>query len=469
MFKTSKQVYRFIWALIATFAVLATATVVFLVMSSFAKNEIIEAHETASAFDSSLHRFRSDAFTLKNYSRDFIITGDLALLANYTNILYTRSIHAEAAAVFYAHDATYHEMALFDSLVEKRYLMLHMELAAIGLLVSGDHAAASTHLFVDPSPIGLTYTQLMTAFNQTMDELHTAITYRTRDMVYQAESRAIAYDSMAVVITTIFAAIAVFGTISLLGMVRTASRRERHATDKNRMLIDGLPMFLEIWNHRGQLIDVSRKTLETFGVLEKSDYMTRYFDFMPPTQPCGRPSDEKLAEYVNLALEHGYSRCEWAHIDVHGNAINVETQFTRITVGGRDQIVGYSFDLTAIKQLHAAQQEMRAFNNMLIDASPFVISLWDTSATMYRTNSRTKEYFGAPSEEYFIEHFSEFSPETQPCGIPSSELAKSYVAQAFETGYAQFEWMHNTLDGEPLPTLVTCARLHWKGEAMLVC
>ncbi|MGL6197205.1 MAG: response regulator, partial [Thermoguttaceae bacterium] len=55
-------------------------------------------------------------------------------------------------------------------------------------------------------------------------------------------------------------------------------------------------------------------------------------------------------------------------------------------------------------------------------------------------------------------------PLTQPDGQPSQELAKKYIIEAFENGYKRFEWMHQKLNGEPVPTDITLIRYEFEGK-----
>jgi signal transduction histidine kinase/DNA-binding response OmpR family regulator len=55
--------------------------------------------------------------------------------------------------------------------------------------------------------------------------------------------------------------------------------------------------------------------------------------------------------------------------------------------------------------------------------------------------------------------FYQLSPEYQPCGRLSKELAIEFINKAFETGYHRFEWVHQTLKGEIIPAEITLVRV----------
>ncbi|MCL1862331.1 MAG: response regulator [Defluviitaleaceae bacterium] len=112
--------------------------------------------------------------------------------------------------------------------------------------------------------------------------------------------------------------------------------------------------------------------------------------------------------------------------------------------------------------------ESAEIKEIILNSSPFIMNIWDDTPKHIDTNRRSLEIFGLSSKREFIERFYELSPEYQPCGTLSRQKSLNYVKEAFETGRVQFEWMHQTLTGEPLPIEVTMVRFTSKGKNMLV-
>jgi sigma-B regulation protein RsbU (phosphoserine phosphatase) len=65
-------------------------------------------------------------------------------------------------------------------------------------------------------------------------------------------------------------------------------------------------------------------------------------------------------------------------------------------------------------------------------------------------------------------HPSVLSPELQPDGTPSSEVAARVDALAYEKGFHRFEFMHQTVDGQPLPVEVTLNSVQLESGPALV-
>jgi len=114
------------------------------------------------------------------------------------------------------------------------------------------------------------------------------------------------------------------------------------------------------------------------------------------------------------------------------------------------------------------EREANELNETLLNSSPFVISIWDDSFNIVSVSSQTVKIFGLSGKQQYIERFFDLSPERQPCGRESREKALDYIREAFrEDRPVQYEWMHKTLKGEPLPTEITLVRFVRQGKQMI--
>ncbi|MCL2616766.1 MAG: PAS domain-containing protein, partial [Defluviitaleaceae bacterium] len=115
------------------------------------------------------------------------------------------------------------------------------------------------------------------------------------------------------------------------------------------------------------------------------------------------------------------------------------------------------------------EREANELNEVFIDSSPFVMNIWDTDHKLIKTNNHAAEMFGFSDKEQYIERFAELSPKIQPCGTPSAELINIYLKEALEGDGKpkKFEWAHQTLNGESVPTEVTLVRFVRDGKYMV--
>ena len=103
----------------------------------------------------------------------------------------------------------------------------------------------------------------------------------------------------------------------------------------------------------------------------------------------------------------------------------------------------------------------------LLDAVPLMVSLWDRSLALVECNEEYLKVFKVKDKRELREHFSDFSPEYQPNGQPSSEQFVAKVQKAFEEGKSVMEWMHQLPDGTPIPAEVTLVRVRYGDDSFV--
>ena len=123
--------------------------------------------------------------------------------------------------------------------------------------------------------------------------------------------------------------------------------------------------------------------------------------------------------------------------------------------------------LRAMRARMKEEQDVNEINEIFLESSPLIMNIWDDTCRLVATSRQSVEIFGLSSQEQYLERFHELSPEYQPCGTPSMEKAVRVVSDAFRDGRGKFEWMHQTLDGEPLPTEITLVRFTRRGKYMV--
>ena len=122
-------------------------------------------------------------------------------------------------------------------------------------------------------------------------------------------------------------------------------------------------------------------------------------------------------------------------------------------------LIGSWFMLRKVRIAAKSEQEANEINKVFIRSAPFVMNIWDDKLKMIQTNDCSVEMFELADKQEYINRFYELSPEFQPCGRPSSALVEENNSNALESDDpVKFDWMHQTLDGRPIPTEVTLVR-----------
>ena len=130
-------------------------------------------------------------------------------------------------------------------------------------------------------------------------------------------------------------------------------------------------------------------------------------------------------------------------------------------------VTGTILILREVKATMAREREANEMNEIFLKSSPFIMNIWDDTYNLVSTSSQSIKMFGLSSQGQYMERFHDLSPRYQPCGTPSHKKAIDYVKQAFSEGHAKFEWMHKTLNDEPLPSEVTLERFTRHGRQMV--
>jgi signal transduction histidine kinase/CheY-like chemotaxis protein len=106
-----------------------------------------------------------------------------------------------------------------------------------------------------------------------------------------------------------------------------------------------------------------------------------------------------------------------------------------------------------------AEREADKVTQLMLDAMPLSCMLWDENCKLISCNKEAIRLFQLSSKQEFIDRFYELSPEYQPNGRLTKELAAEYIKKAFEIGHLRFEWAHQSLTKEPIPMDMTLVRI----------
>ena len=248
-------------------------------------------------------------------------------------------------------------------------------------------------------------------------------------------------------------------------------RNSGHPAD---LLLNRLPVACGCLDKQGKLLATNNIWDSQFGL--KSDFEA----ILSTNQPCGTPTRGLLCKHVQKALETGLCHFELTINKPCGDlsfwdiTLQQETETSDLVFACAHEISRHKINLEKItekeqvKSAIAKEREAHELMRIVVDSAPFVINLWDKSANLLQTSQQAVVLHNVSSKREYIERFFDLSPTHQPCGTPSSELAPYYLNKAYQEGYVQFEWLHSTLYGKPIPTEITLVRFERHGEYMLV-
>jgi len=105
---------------------------------------------------------------------------------------------------------------------------------------------------------------------------------------------------------------------------------------------------------------------------------------------------------------------------------------------------------------------------VIFDNVPLGYLMIDKNYDVIECNQKAVKLFKLSSRQEIFDRFRELSPEYQPNGKLSHERIVALVDETFEKGFIQFEWMHQTLDGEPIPCEIILARVKYKEDVTVI-
>ncbi len=239
-------------------------------------------------------------------------------------------------------------------------------------------------------------------------------------------------------------------------------REKEEADERVRIMLDTTPLCCNFWDENYNNIDCNQEAVNLFELSSKQEYLDRFFELSPEFQPDGRPSKDKARENITKAFETGRAQFEWMHQKLNGDPVPSEITLVRVQRGDKYIVVGYTRDLRELKASMAETQEANERMKIMLDATPLCCNFWDENYNNIDCNQEAVNLFELSSKQEYLDRFFELSPEYQPDGRLSSEKAVEKIKQAFETGHARFEWMHQKLNGEPIPSEITLVRVKRK-------
>ncbi|MGL6195914.1 MAG: response regulator [Thermoguttaceae bacterium] len=244
------------------------------------------------------------------------------------------------------------------------------------------------------------------------------------------------------------------------------------------LMLDAMPVGCLIRDASLNIVGCNKALLEMFDFIDAKDATARLEDMSPEFQPCGKKSVDLAVEHKDRAQEVGMERFRWIHLNSKGNPFPAEVTLVPITQDNDSFLVAYIRDISqeeaATQAMVEVEAQMIAYEEaghrmqQMINAIPFGVTLFDDKFHFADCNTTQLKIFGIESREEFSERFFDLSPEYQPNGQKSKELAQIKIAKAFETGCEQFEWMHRRSDGTLFPAAVTVTRVQAGDRYILV-
>ncbi len=260
----------------------------------------------------------------------------------------------------------------------------------------------------------------------------------------------------------------VIGYTRDLREIKASQEKALEATERTQMMLDTMPLCANFWSKDLENLACNEAAPRLFGLKNRQEYLDRFFELSPKFQPDYQSSEEKAAKYIRQAFDEGQCSFEWMHQDLQGNPIPCEITLIRRAIRGTDFVIGYTQDLREIKASQEKALEATERNQMMLDTMPLCANFWSKDLENLACNEAAPRLFGLANRQEYLDHYFQLSPEFQPDGQYSSVKAGQNIMRAFEEGQCHFEWMHQDLEGNPIPCEIRLVRSSIRGEDFVI-
>jgi PAS domain S-box-containing protein len=254
-----------------------------------------------------------------------------------------------------------------------------------------------------------------------------------------------------------------------LRKLKEAEAKMREADERAQLMLEEAPLVVMLWDENLQILDCNQEAVRVFGMSSKKEYIERFREFTPEYQPNGMSTQEMFIKAQSLIFkETEFARIEWTQNHaITGETIPFDITLVRIKYKDGYAALSYGHDLRERNAAIAKLRDADERTQIMFDTAPLASCMFDNDGILVDCNQEVLNIFGVQDKEFFLNRYSELSPEYQPCGTLSIKKAADNGHIALEKGYHRFEWTHRRLDGVILPTEITLVRVKYKGDYAL--
>jgi signal transduction histidine kinase/CheY-like chemotaxis protein/HPt (histidine-containing phosphotransfer) domain-containing protein len=243
-----------------------------------------------------------------------------------------------------------------------------------------------------------------------------------------------------------------------------ANEKMREVNEYIQSILDTTPLAITIWNPESiTLIDCNMEAVRLSGLPDKKAYIEKFAEMSPKYQPDGQKSSEKIIKIFDKAMRDGVCRYNWDQRAIDGEVMPFQVYSVRLKHRGGYIVISYAQDMREVNAANEKIREVEERVRIMFNAMPMCAN-YRTKTKILECNRGAVDLFGLANKKEYIEKFKELSPEYQPDGRLSREKGEAFLDQVLEDGYVRFEWMHQKLNGEPIPCEVTLIKVKYKND-----
>ena len=280
-------------------------------------------------------------------------------------------------------------------------------------------------------------------------------------------------------------------------LVTTAARDERpsalqpslgHSEGVFQSLFERSADAIWLYDPRSRyLTDCNQAALALMGAKSKEGLVpARPEDISPAMQLDGQSTTQKTIDVTAIVERNKGHHFEWLVRRLDGSEVPVEVTSTAVVMGGKEMHVVISRDISERKK---AERELRELTQALerrvaerttelakseerfralVEHAPEAIVVYNAETGRFLFgNQHACDLYGVPMSKLAELTPMDVSPELQPGGRRTADLAREKTAEVLEGGMSVFEWVHRQPNGKLIPTEVRLLRLPAEGQNLI--
>ena len=236
---------------------------------------------------------------------------------------------------------------------------------------------------------------------------------------------------------------------------RSAEDALRASERRYRSLVDAASDFLWWADRTGAVTEVAPGWLEYTGFAAEQALDWDSFAAIHPDDRAGYLAAwrEAVRAGSRFAREYRLRRADGGHGWFADRAVPIADESGAVV-----EWVGASADITQRKEAELALRDSEARYRTLFEQSPNAIFLMEEERVV-DCNVRAPGVFGRTREELIGIEWADFSPQRQPNGRRSADLAREHIEAALAGATREFEWQIVRGDGRRATLEVTLSRV----------
>ena len=237
---------------------------------------------------------------------------------------------------------------------------------------------------------------------------------------------------------------AVDGFICIFHKIADARSVSRENKSSITFLLENSPFATAIFDSTEKPIACNDACFELFLQKSRNDFIYNFEKLIPVFQPDGEKSINHFSALFSETKINGKTVSSFNFYIKNNEEANFEITLTSLPPDTEGNYVLYFRSLQNEQEVFSSIRDSDSHQMLMIDSSPLACVFFNEEFELRECNEAAVKLFGLSNKEEFIDHFFNLSPEFQPNGEKSDDLAAIYLQTAKTEGSYRFDWMHIT-------------------------